>query len=400
VISLEGSAPPSVNGKSAHGLRLALFSGNYNYTRDGSNQALNRLVAFLLERGARVRVYSPTGPRPAFEPQGELFSVPSLSMPGRGDYRLALGLTPAARADLRRFSPTAVHVSAPDLLGLQARDFARRLGLPTVASLHTRFETYLAYYGLDWLRPSAERYLWRFYGGCDRILAPNAPLAEILASQGLGDKVGVWGRGVDRLRFSPCRRDVAWRRALGVNDDEVVVTFLGRLVVEKALDVWAETLERLEGRGVRPMVIGDGPAGDWLRARLPNAIFTGLLSGEDLGRALASGDILFNPSLTEAFGNATLEAMASGLAVVCPEAPSTSALVTHAEDGVLVKDPTIAAFADAIDDLVADPMRRLRLGRAALATSANHDWTRSCAPVLDVYDALGALSGTGVRSAA
>lgn len=382
------------------GLRLALFSGNYNYTRDGSNQALNRLVACLLDMDAQVRVYSPTTDTPAFPPQGELVSVPSLSLPGRTEYRLALGLPWRVRMDLKRFAPTAVHLSAPDLLGVQARNFARRRGLPIVASLHTRFETYLGYYGLDWLRPSAERYLHRFYAGCDRILAPNAPLADLLAREGLGEKVRVWGRGVDRDQFSPARRDLAWRRDLGVADDEVVVAFLGRLVMEKGLDTWADSLDRLADLPVRPLIIGDGPAGDGLRERMPGAVFTGLLAGDDLGRAVASSDILFNPSLTEAFGNATLEAMAAGLAVVCPSAPSTLALVDTGKDGLLVDDATAPAFAQAIRSLVENPMLRLRLGRKARATSEHQGWRESCASVLEVYRELGAAPGIHARSAA
>ena len=62
-------------------LRIALFSGNYNYTRDGANQALNRLVGSLLGKGAAVRVYSPTVAEPAFEPTGDLVGTPSVGMP-------------------------------------------------------------------------------------------------------------------------------------------------------------------------------------------------------------------------------------------------------------------------------------------------------------------------------
>jgi hypothetical protein len=70
----------------ARPLRIALFSGNYNYTLDGANKSLNRLVDHL-ERtiGAQVRVYSPTGPKPAFAPAGELVSVPSIKIPFRAD---------------------------------------------------------------------------------------------------------------------------------------------------------------------------------------------------------------------------------------------------------------------------------------------------------------------------
>ncbi|ADG11177.1 glycosyltransferase family 1 protein [Caulobacter segnis] len=386
--------------KPAEGLRLALFSGNYNYTRDGSNQALNRLSSYLIEAGATVRVYSPTTDTPAFEPAGELVSAPSVAIPGRSEYRLALGLTAGLKADLAAFQPTMVHLSAPDLLGAQAGRWGRQAGLPVVASLHTRFETYLSYYGFDWLRPTVERYLDRFYRGCDRVLAPNAPIADLLRAQGLGERVRVWGRGVDRDRFSPERKDMAWRRSLGIADNEIVVAFLGRLVMEKGLDVMADTLARLGDQPIRPLIIGDGPARAFLEARAPEAIFAGHLDGDDLGRAVSSADILFNPSLTEAFGNASLEGMAAGLAVLCPRAPSTSALITDGHDGVLAPSPDAETYANAIRSLIAEPLRRLRLSRAARVSSAAYDWRAICADVLDVYRELGAAPASRARSAA
>jgi phosphatidylinositol alpha 1,6-mannosyltransferase len=125
-------------------LRIALFSGNYNYHRDGANQALNRLVGYLLRQGVKVRVYSPTTDHPAFEPTGDLVSVPSVPIPGREEYQLGLGLWPGVRRDLAQFRPNIVHISAPDIVGHRAVTWARRRGIPAVASVHTRFDTYLA----------------------------------------------------------------------------------------------------------------------------------------------------------------------------------------------------------------------------------------------------------------
>ena len=95
-------------------LRVALFSGNYNMVTDGANKALNRLVGYLLAQGAQVRVYSPTVAAPAFEPAGDLVSLPSFAIPGRTEYRVATGLPKSVRRDLEAFAPNVVHVSSPD----------------------------------------------------------------------------------------------------------------------------------------------------------------------------------------------------------------------------------------------------------------------------------------------
>src|SRR5689334_4977700 len=111
--------------QSAAGLRIAIFSGNYNCVRDGSNRALNRLAQYLLDRGADVRIYSPTIESPAFEPVGDLVSIPSFAIPMRREYRIAPRLTKAAREDIKRFNPTHFHLSAPDWLGTSAQAFAK-----------------------------------------------------------------------------------------------------------------------------------------------------------------------------------------------------------------------------------------------------------------------------------
>src|SRR3954462_10244920 len=98
---------------SAAGLRIALFSGNYNCVRDGANRALNRLVAHLIARGAAVRVYSPTVESPAFPPAGDLVSLPSVGIPRRPEYRFSVRFPRHIRDDIAAFAPTHFHLSCP-----------------------------------------------------------------------------------------------------------------------------------------------------------------------------------------------------------------------------------------------------------------------------------------------
>ena len=379
---------PAPRPVAAPSLRVALFTGNYNYIRDGASQAIHRLVQHLEQvEGAQVRIYAPTSPHPAFDPERPIVSIPAVAIPGRSEYRLALGLPREVREDVRRFAPDIFHLATPDLLGAQALRLAREMGVPTVSSLHTRFESYFDYYGLGWLKPWAEQRLRDFYLGCDYVLAPTAPIAERLAAEGLDGRVRLWSRGVDRDLFDPARRDMAWRRAQGWDDEDVVVAYFGRVVLEKGPALFADVVERAHARcpGVRAVVIGDGPARPWLAKRLPDETFAGFLSGEALGRAVASADLLLNPSITEAFGNVTLEALAAGLPAVCADAPSHRALVTPEVSGLLCPAADVDAYLAAVLGLALEPVRRARMGRAARKASGAYSWSAALASVVAVY---------------
>jgi glycosyltransferase involved in cell wall biosynthesis len=372
-------------------LRVALFSGNYNYTRDGANMSLNLLVGHLLARGVRVRVYSPTSAHPAFPPTGDLVSVPAIPMPaGRSDYLLARGLPRAVARDLAAFAPNIVHISAPELLGHAALRWAERHGVTKVASFHTRFETYARYYGIGFVEPLLIRMMRRFYDRFDRVMVPSPSMIDLLRDWGITAPISIWSRGIDHDRFRPDRRDLGWRRDLGIADHEVVIGFLGRLVKEKGLDIFAEVAKELTGRGVphKVLVIGKGPAQDWFAREVPGAIFVGHQSGDDLGRAVASMDVFFNPSVTETFGNVTTEAMAAGVPVVAARATGAVDLVEDGVTGFLVPPRDVGGYADAIATIVADPAARAAMGQAGAARAARYRWDSANQAVLDTYLAL------------
>ena len=369
-------------------LRIALFSGNYNYVRDGANQSLNLLVGYLLQQGVKVRVYSPTVADPAFPAVGDLVDVPSIPMfAGRGEYKLARGLPAKPRADLEAFAPNIVHVSAPEFLGHAAVKWASQRGVPAVASFHTRFETYCRYYGLGFLEPLVKKLMRRFYNRFDRVLVPSRSMMELLAQWGVIAPMGIWSRGINHDRFRPDRRDLAWRRSLGIADGEMAVGFLGRLVKEKGLDIFADVSSELKRRGVahKVLVVGEGPAREWFAERVPEAVFTGFQSGDALGRAVASMDVFFNPSVTETFGNVTTEAMASAVPVVAARATGAVDLVEDGVNGFLVPPRDVSAYSDAIARIVADPALRQAMGEAGHHKAAGYRWDIANKAVLDAY---------------
>ena len=212
-------------------------------------------------------------------------------------------------------------------------------------------------------------------------------MAAVLRSHEISDDLRLWERGVDTERFHPRRRDPAWRRDLGVSDDDVLVTFVGRLVWEKGLHVFADVVEGLAAQGlpVRPLIVGNGPARADLESRLPDTLFAGHLGGRDLPKAYASSDVFLFPSDTETFGNVTLEAMASGLPTVCADATGSSELVQHGRTGYLAPPNRSASFLEATARLVRDPELRTRMGEHALDRAEHYGWDAVLERLLTYY---------------
>ena len=109
-------------------LRIAIISGNYNMVRDGPTQALGKLVDHLLAQGAAVRIFCPTVENPQVDQPGEIVSIPSIAIPGRGEYRIPIGLVGEARQKFEDFRPNIVHVASPDRAARQAAKWARDHG--------------------------------------------------------------------------------------------------------------------------------------------------------------------------------------------------------------------------------------------------------------------------------
>ena len=228
--------------------------------------------------------------------------------------------------------PDLVHVATPGPLGWAALRAAQAEGLPASADFRTNFHAYCGHYGLGWLEPVVLGYLRRLHGMAGLNFAPTPELAAQLAEHGF-ERLQVLGRGVDARQFRPDRRDPELRRDWRAGPDHRVLLYVGRLAPEKNASLALQTFERLSARrpGLRMVVVGDGP----MRARLerahPRALFVGMQTGSALARHYASADLFLFPSLTETFGNVTLEALASGLAVA---AFDTGAAAQHVRDGV------------------------------------------------------------------
>jgi phosphatidylinositol alpha 1,6-mannosyltransferase len=355
-------------------MRLAIFTDTYAPQVNGVARTLERLVHAVEARGGAVRVE--TVEDPDATPDTRVVRWPSRPFWAYPQLRMAAPRRATVIPGLAQWRPTLIHAATPFGVGLAGRSAARSLGVPFVTSYHTSFSEYLRHYGLTALDAVAWPYLRWFHNSGRRTFAPSRPVAAQLESQGF-DGVRIWSRGVDPLRFHPRFRSREMRTAMGVQGDELVVAYVGRLAPEKGIHTALDAMRAVmaeHGPGVRFAIAGDGPDEARCRALAPEGTwFAGALRGRALSEFYASADLFVFPSTTETFGNVVLEAMASGVPVVAPDTGATLELA-HDATAALFRGGNAGSLGATIDALLHDPPRCAQLREAGLALASERTW--------------------------
>lgn len=286
---------------------------------------------------------------------------------------------------------TKLQISTPGTVGLAGLLAAKTLQIESAATYHTSFPEYVEQYTRDVsLEALAWRYMLVFYHAVDEVLVPSQFIARLLHRRGLRNrKLLILDRWVDVDRFRPDLRTPGLWRRFGLEREDAVVKFayVGRLGLEKNLHLIAEAFRLLHAAhpDVHLIVIGDGPYREALARSLAGlpVTFTGFLAGDDLARALASIDVKLFPSTTDTWGNAPLEAQASGVPVIVSDIGGPAELMRDGLTGLKVAGRDVHALHDAMARLL-DPELRARMGRDARAFAVAN---RVDAPFTAILDA-------------
>jgi len=367
-------------------LKVALFTGNYNHIRDGVSLTLNRWVAYLQKHSIPVIVFGPSVEEPVIDHVGEFMAVPSITAPGRPDYRISTGLSREAKHRLDEFDPTLIHIATPDILGFQTLKYAQEHHIKVVSSYHTHFTSYLKYYKLQLLEPLVWKYLTWFYSHCRQVYVPSPAIKIQLEEKGV-PRLHLWERGVDTTLFNPDKRDNTWRRQHNLPEQNYIISFVSRLVWEKGLKTFARAFEILRNRtdNVTALIVGDGPIREEMETMMPKAHFTGFLEGTELAKAYANSDIFMFPSDTETFGNVTLEAMASGVPAVVANAGGSNSLVSNGISGYLAEPGNANQFAEKAEKIISQISHSNSMQKAARTEALNYSWQNINKKLLDYY---------------
>ncbi len=369
-------------------LRVAVVTETYPPEVNGVAMTLACIVDGLQQRNHRIQLIRPRQHATESPARNVHFEeVLSRGVPIPRYQGLRIGL-PAKQALFRLWSlkrPDVVHIATEGPLGWSALTAAAKLKLPISTGFHTNFHSYSQHYGVGFLKKPIAAYLRKFHNRAQATLVPTEDLRRELAVQGF-ENLRVVSRGVDTRLFSPARRSPQLRRDWGAADGEPVALYVGRIAPEKNLKLVVDAFSGMRTRVPRThlVMVGDGPERAALAACNPDIVFTGMRTGEDLAAHYASADVFLFPSLTETFGNVTLEAMASGLAVVAYDYAAAQQYLAHERSGLLVPFDDSEAFVRLAAALIADPGRAASLRVHARASAERIDWDN----VFDDFEAV------------
>ncbi len=361
-------------------LRIAFVTETYPPEVNGVSLSVARFVEGLRARNHEIQLVRPrqtaaeTGSGTREFQEVLMRGMPIPRYPG-----LKMGL-PAKRALTDLWSvqrPDIVHVVTEGPLGWSALQAALKLKLPVTSDFRTNFHAYSTHYGIGWLKKPIASYLRKFHNRTLMTMVPTDYQRSELARLGFRN-LRLVARGVDTQLFNPARRDESLRRSWGAGPDDLVALHVGRIAPEKNLSLLSDTFEAMQARhaGMRLVMVGDGPGRAAMQRRHPQAVFAGMRRGEDLAAHYASADVFLFPSVTETFGNVTLEAMASGLAVLAYDYAAASEHIQNGENGLVAPLGDSQAYLSVATSMAGCPGDMRAVGARARVTAENLDWER------------------------
>ena len=355
-------------------MRIAYVTETFPPELNGVSLTVERTVRFLRARGHQVDLLRPAPAEGADAVPEDEWRSSGFPIPMYPTLRFGAAWPATVQARLVSRAMELMHVATTGPLGWAAVRAARAARLAVSSDFRTNFHQYSGYYGLTALQSSVLRWLRHFHNQSQRTFVPTRQVQAELSRCGF-QHLFVLGRGVDTAAYAPAHRDPALR-ASWTPADRPVLLYVGRLAVEKNVELALRAYEvaRTLCPGARMVVVGDGPLRKRLEALHPSVLFTGELRGELLSRHYASADIFLFPSQSETFGNVTLEAMASGLAVVAFDTAAAGQYLRSGESAALAVPGDCEGFVQACAELVLAPQRCLQLGLRARQLAVGLQW--------------------------
>jgi len=334
-----------------------------------------------------------------------IMRVPSSGVPkDPEDRRMRWGSLNRVLGTIPRNQVDVVHIQTPFVAHYAAARFARKNGLPCVATYHTFFEEYLHHY-VPVLPRGIGRYLARSFtrsqcADVQALIAPSEPMRDKLLEYHIPTPIHVLPTGLPADRFNPGIPE-RFRSQQGIPSERPLVTYVGRVAHEKNIEFLVKVFVEVRKAIPEAMLViaGEGPAREPLKQMVvrlgleQDVHFAGYLDrNTGLLDCYAAADVFVFASRTETQGLVLLEAMAQGTPVVSTAELGTRS-VLKSGCGALVVEEKLQPFTDGVVRVLQGGALRTDLaerGRTYARTWSSAIMARRMA---DLYESLRVAPG-------
>ena len=280
------------------------------------------------------------------------------------------------------FAPDLMHLASPFVLGAYSARIAKRLEIPSLSVYQTDIAGFARHYGLNMAHSSLQKIVGKIHSSTDRTLAPSTAACRDLLKFGVPN-VHLWRRGVNTTLFSPEKKNASLRHSWSA-ESKIIVGYVGRLANEKRITDLA-VLDK--DPKVQLVIVGDGPIREKLQRELPDTIFTGFKSGEELAAAYASFDLCIHPGPNETFCQAVQEALSSGTPCIVPTTGGPADLVTQNITGYIINTSNPQSLKDAVNDFInRDDQSDMQL--MARSSVVERTWAKVNSQLIGHYESI------------
>lgn len=247
--------------------------------------------------------------------------------------------------EILKWKPDIIHSQTEFTTFAVARIIRKKLHIPEVHTYHTMYEDYLHYIKISSkIGKSLSRKLTaKLLNSMDGVITPTQKVEEILKSYGMNTNTYIVPTGIDLCKLRSKISDIEKRNILdkyNIPKDIKKLIYIGRIAKEKNLDELIGFYNEIyKDDRVVFIIVGDGPFLEELRGKVKKlgisnkVIFTGMIKNENIGQYYQIGDIFINSSTSETQGLTYIEALASGVPVLCRSDKCNNDLIIDGVNG-------------------------------------------------------------------
>ncbi|MDO4283491.1 MAG: glycosyltransferase [Clostridia bacterium] len=350
--------------------------------------SINMLEQEMKKRGHEVYVFAPSKSIQPNENQS-LYMLKSMPLIVARQYknRVAAFYSRDVAKKIKELNLDIVHTQSEFSLGLFGKIISRKYDIPFIHTYHTMWEDYIHYIipikgGRNiYTKRFARTFSKNFATKAECIITPSKKTEKYLKYKcKIKNKpmyvipTGIDIVPFDRKNFTDEQRNKL-KSSLGINQNDKVILFLGRIAQEKSIDVIMDNMPIVFKSlpNTKFLIVGDGPSKDELQEQAKKlkiadkVIFTGKIPWIDVPKYYSIGDVFVNASVTETQGLTFIEAMASSVPIVAKYAPNLSEFIINNKNGILVKRES--DFAKSIISVLTDQSLSNKLIENGLETA-------------------------------